>query len=140
MSVSEIRNQQDFNTLQAQFPIIVVDNYADWCQPCKYLSPLYHELAKEFQQYPQIHFAQCDHNTNLFQVDALPTILIFSGGNIVNKIMGADVEKIRLGVQQVLGLAASPAPSGFKENPFSTGRFKTGNGGRDKGYRTAGSL
>lgn len=70
----------------------VVDYWADWCAPCRQLSPIIDELAKEYGD--KVNFVKMDTNTNT-QVPmeqgimALPTLQVFSGGRVVKQLQGA---------------------------------------------------
>lgn len=71
---------------------VVVDYWADWCAPCKQLSPIIDELAAEYGD--KISFVKLDTNTNT-QVPieqgvlGLPTIQVFVGGEVVKSFTGA---------------------------------------------------
>lgn len=71
---------------------VLVDYWADWCAPCKQLSPIISELAAEFGD--KMTFTKIDVNSNQrtatkYQVLNLPTLQIFSGGEVVGQINGA---------------------------------------------------
>jgi thioredoxin 1 len=77
---------------------VVVDFWADWCAPCKQLSPILDELAKTYDG--QIDFVKLDTNENpavpsKYGVLRLPTVLVFKDGEIVKQFMGA-VPKLQL--------------------------------------------
>ena len=77
---------------------VVVDFWADWCAPCKQLSPILDELAKTYDG--QIDFVKLDTNENpavpsRYGVLRLPTVLVFKDGEIVKQFMGA-VPKLQL--------------------------------------------
>ena len=77
---------------------IVVDFWADWCAPCKQLSPILDELAKTYDG--QIDFVKIDTNANpavpsKYGVLRLPTVLVFQNGEIVKQFTGA-VPKLQL--------------------------------------------
>jgi thioredoxin 1 len=71
---------------------VVVDYWADWCAPCKQLSPIIEELAGELGD--KVTFVKMDTNTNtetpLQQgIMSLPTIQVFVGGEVVKQFVGA---------------------------------------------------
>jgi thioredoxin 1 len=83
----------DFATKVLKSPRpVVVDFWADWCAPCKQLSPIMDELAATYEG--KIDFVKLDTNENMavpaqYGVLRLPTVLVFSGGEIVKQFMGA---------------------------------------------------
>ena len=87
--VEEI-NDNNFNEKITQNEKVVVDCYATWCGPCKMLSPIIDELAKELKD---VHFYKLNVDENektsaSFGIMSIPTLLIFSQGNLVNKSIG----------------------------------------------------
>jgi thioredoxin 1 len=77
---------------------IVVDFWADWCAPCKQLSPILDELAQTYDG--QIDFVKLDTNANpavpsKYGVLRLPTVLVFQDGEVIKQFMGA-VPKLQL--------------------------------------------
>lgn len=78
---------------------VVVDYWADWCAPCKQLSPIIEELARDYGD--KVTFVKLDTNTNT-QVPtqqgvlSLPTIQVFVGGEVVKSFTGAKPKSILL--------------------------------------------
>ena len=71
---------------------VVVDYWADWCAPCKQLSPIIEELAGELGD--KVTFVKMDTNTNIETplqqgIMSLPTIQVFVGGEVVKQFVGA---------------------------------------------------
>jgi thioredoxin 1 len=71
---------------------VVVDYWADWCAPCKQLSPIIEELAGELGD--KVTFVKMDTNTNTDVpmqqgIMSLPTIQVFVGGEVVKQFVGA---------------------------------------------------
>ena len=69
----------------------VIDFWAEWCGPCKYLSPIVEKIASENKK---IKFGKVDvdSQTDLaqrFQVMSIPTLLFFKDGEMVNRTSGA---------------------------------------------------
>jgi thioredoxin 1 len=70
----------------------VVDFWAEWCGPCQRIAPVMDELAKEYGD--KVAFGKCntDENRKLamqFNIDAIPAIMLFSNGNLVDRLIGA---------------------------------------------------
>ena len=84
---------ENFETLKnGQLPL-VVDFWATWCGPCRMVGPIIAELAKEYEG--KIVVGKCDveENEDLameFGIRNIPTILFFKGGEVVDKVVGAQ--------------------------------------------------
>jgi thioredoxin 1 len=76
--------------LQAEQPVLL-DFGADWCPPCKLLDPLLEELAEELADQLVIGKLDVDENPETPQsygIMGLPTLLLFKGGQPVDRIVG----------------------------------------------------
>ncbi|HYW94291.1 MAG TPA: thioredoxin [Bacteroidales bacterium] len=65
---------------------VLIDFYADWCQPCKMQSPIVQEVAREFQGRVKVIKIDVDKNPQVsqrYQVQSIPTIMLFSKGDAV---------------------------------------------------------
>jgi len=74
---------------------VMVDYWADWCAPCKQLSPIVDELARDYGD--KVTFVKLDTNTNpdtptRYGVMGLPTLQIWSGGQLVNSMTGGKTK------------------------------------------------
>ncbi len=71
--------------------LVVVDFYANWCAPCRYLSPVLEKLEKEFENVEFIRVNVDDHRELAFEfgISSIPAVLMFYRGKIVNSFIGA---------------------------------------------------
>lgn len=82
---------------------VLLDFYADWCGPCKMLSPILHELAEEKSGTLKVGKVNVDEQPDLaaeFGVMSIPTLLLFENGKLVRQAVGA---RPKSGVLELLG-------------------------------------
>jgi len=75
---------------------VLVDFWAEWCGPCKMIAPLLDELATEYNGKVKIAKVNIDDHQNLaaqFRVTAIPTLLIFKNGQVVEQMVGAKSKR-----------------------------------------------
>ncbi len=80
----------DDNVLGAEKPVLV-DFWAEWCQPCKMLSATIDEVADAYEGKASIGKIDIDHNKEVamkFNISAIPTVLIFKGGEVAKQFVG----------------------------------------------------
>ena len=79
---------------------VVVDFWAEWCGPCKMIAPLLDEIAKEKAGTVKIGKVDIDKNQSLsfkYNVRAIPTLLFFKNGQVVDQVTGMTSKKDLLG-------------------------------------------
>ncbi len=77
--------------LKSDVPVLV-DFYADWCGPCKMMSPVISELADEYAGKVKVGKLNVDDNgetARAYRVMSIPTMIVFVDGKAVDSIMGA---------------------------------------------------
>ena len=70
---------------------VLLDFYADWCGPCKMLSPVLHEIAEENADTLKVGKINVDEQMELamrFQVSSIPMLVVFKDGKVVAKSVG----------------------------------------------------
>lgn len=73
-------------------PFVVVDCWAPWCGPCRVVSPVVEELARDYAGRILFGKLNVDENSGVarrFGVMSIPTLLVFKGGRLVDRIVGA---------------------------------------------------
>lgn len=81
--------EKDFNEKISSGKVLV-DCFATWCGPCKMLSPIIDELAKEVSNY-SFYKLDVDQNDNIarqYGIMSIPTILIFENGELKQTLVG----------------------------------------------------
>ena len=71
---------------------VVIDFWAEWCGPCRMVSPILEELSEEFSGKVEIGKLNVDDNINTpneYGIRNIPTILFFKDGKLVDKQIGA---------------------------------------------------
>lgn len=71
---------------------VLVDFWAEWCGPCRMIAPIVEEMAKEYDGKAVIGKLNVDENGDIamnYGVRSIPTLLVFKGGQVVDKIVGA---------------------------------------------------
>src|ERR1700677_1514747 len=85
-------NAESFDIAVTKSPVpVVVDFWAPWCPPCKMLSPMLDEIAREQTGAVRIAKVNYDDNPELgqrFGVRSLPTMLFFNNGELKDTVVG----------------------------------------------------
>lgn len=90
--LKEITNQNFEEVVMKSDKPVVVDFWAEWCSPCRIISPLMEDLSKEYEKEVKIVKCDVDQNPELcqkFKIKSIPTILFMKNGKIFDTKIGA---------------------------------------------------
>ena len=90
MSVLNV-NKTNFDSVKNSDKPVLLDFYADWCGPCRMVSPIVDEIAEENPQYTigKINVDKEQELAQQFQVLSIPTLVAIKDGNVVSQSSGA---------------------------------------------------
>ncbi len=77
--------------------LVVVDFWAEWCGPCRMISPIIEDLSKEYDGKAVIGKVNVDHHSQVsmkYGVRSIPTILLIKNGEVVDKHVGATTKAV----------------------------------------------
>ena len=86
-------NEQNFKKeILEEKNLALVDFYADWCAPCKILSPVIEELSNEYEgrlKAGKLNVEEAGAIATRYSIMSIPTLLFFKDGQIIEQIVGA---------------------------------------------------
>lgn len=84
-------NENEFENVIENNPIVVVDFWAEWCMPCRFYEPIFKRVAKKLGEKALFARVNVDDNPRLasrYQIMAIPTTIIFVNGKPAEKMLG----------------------------------------------------
>lgn len=103
-----VLNDKNFEkeVLKADTPVLV-DFWAEWCMPCRMVTPIIDELAKEYEGRLKIGKINVDQNSQSpekYGIMSIPSVFIFKNGQVVKSLVGAqNKETYKKEIEEVLG-------------------------------------
>ena len=91
MSVLKITKENYETEVLKSDKLVLIDFYADWCGPCKMMSPIIDEIAEEVGDKIKVGKINVDENQELameYEVMSIPTIIILQNGEVKNSFVG----------------------------------------------------
>jgi thioredoxin 1 len=81
--------------LESPIPVLV-DVWADWCMPCRMIAPAVEAVAKQYAGKVKVGKMDADSNMTPSQlgIRGIPTLLLFSNGTVVDRIVGAVPQQV----------------------------------------------
>ncbi|MBI3211146.1 MAG: thioredoxin [Simkania negevensis] len=86
----QILNDENFEDI-IESGVTLVDFFADWCGPCRMLTPILEDVSQEMHK--QVNFGKLDIDQSFkiagtFQVTSVPTLILFKNGKEVGRLVG----------------------------------------------------
>ncbi len=94
-NVHEFTDDNFQNEVLSSDSVVLVDFWAEWCQPCRVLSPTIDKIAEEYGDKAKVGKVNIDNNMKVstdFKITAIPTVLIVKNGEVQEKFVGMTNE------------------------------------------------
>ncbi len=91
MAVVKITSANYINEIENSDKPVLLDFWADWCGPCRLVSPVVDEIAEERSDI-KVGKINVDEEQDLavrFRISSIPTLMVIKNGEVVDKIVGA---------------------------------------------------
>lgn len=91
MEIKNITSEEEFKKEIAADVPVLVDFWANWCNPCKMQAPILHEFAEEMGEKIKVIKVDVDEVSSLcyeYSVASIPTLMVFKKGELLDKTIG----------------------------------------------------
>jgi len=110
MAIKSVQELTDSNfqteVLDSEKPVLV-DFWAEWCQPCRMLGPTIDQLATEYEGKAKVGKVDTDSNREVsvkYGIQAIPTVLLFKNGQVQKKFVGlTSKDQFKSALDQLVG-------------------------------------
>jgi thioredoxin 1 len=79
-------------SMASAYPLFILDCWAEWCGPCRMIGPIIEQLAAEMKGravFGKLNVDQNMQTANKYRISAIPTLMIFKEGKLIDKLVGA---------------------------------------------------
>ncbi len=76
----------------SQYPLFILDCWAEWCGPCRMIGPIIEQLAVEMKGkvvFGKLNVDENPQTANKYRISAIPTMMVFKDGKLIDKLVGA---------------------------------------------------
>lgn len=90
--------------LNSPIPVLV-DFWAEWCMPCRMLSPVIDKVASAHAGKVKIGKSNTDTDRNTaiaYNIQSIPTVLVFKGGKVINTLVGPNEKLLNEAIEAAL--------------------------------------
>ena len=95
-NVKEFTDQNFENEVLKSDQPVLVDFWAEWCMPCRMLTPTIEKLAKDYAGRVKVGKLDTDANRDVamkYSISAIPTVILFKNGQVAQKFVGLRQER-----------------------------------------------
>jgi len=93
MAVTQVSDEKSWqvDVVNSDIPVLV-DFWAEWCGPCRMVSPVVEELAKDYEgkvKFVKVNVDEANEIASKFNVFSIPTLIMLNKGEIISQQVGA---------------------------------------------------
>ncbi|KAK6441306.1 hypothetical protein LTR95_002474 [Oleoguttula sp. CCFEE 5521] len=116
-AITPITSPSHLRTITSSNSYTIIDFYADWCGPCKVISPIFEQLAAQESKTGRLAFVKVDVDAQRevaanYGISAMPTFLVLKGSSVKETVRGANATALRTAVLSAAADAAKGPASG----------------------------
>ncbi|KAL2127587.1 hypothetical protein VTI74DRAFT_10450 [Chaetomium olivicolor] len=129
-----ISSPSQFSEVLRSSRLVVADFMAEWCAPCKAVSPIFEQLSAALSRPNLVTFVKVDTDqqkevAQAYRVTSLPTFIIFRNGQVADRVQGADPQRLQSVVKKLTDKVANISDNGGQ----ASGSGSTGSGATWRG-------